>query len=560
MTTRMTATLLGADSDMGTIHRRVVRVGALVAWIAAAVLLLTGFISWNAELLIEATGPALAASLMTVQILLKRENGGVALFASAAITVVMYGIAGNEDTLIPAALALVILPAIGTLFLDSHRVIWVAFAVFMLLAIPFIWGFGFAEALRLGVVMSSSFALTSVLVIAIRNSATSLNDRFQTLFENSPTAVLEEDWSNAVAHVRSEYSGRPDRIEPFLLAYPVVVRQAVAQTKVIRVNQAALRLLEADRPEDILGYRNGDVVNEATIELFASALAALYRGETSFSQEGKSQTIKERPIWLQARWIEMSTDSPASRMLIGLADITHIKAHTDAMEELVRAKDDFIARVSHELRTPLTAVVGLTSELNEIDDMSNEERTELMELVSGQAREMTHIVDDLLVAARAEIGTVAIDAKRVSLADELSATLDGLDLKLDDRPVDVGDIVADPGRVRQIIRNLLTNAQRYGGPSVFIRAGKSGDKVWLEIRDNGSGVPESERVRIFEPYSTAHRGVTGSVGLGLTVARQLAELMGGTLTYSRERGESVFRLELPALDSLPAAASTGAPH
>ena len=86
-----------------------------------------------------------------------------------------------------------------------------------------------------------------------------------------------------------------------------------------------------------------------------------------------------------------------------------MKARTDAMSELVKAKDEFIAQVSHELRTPLTAVVGLTSEMTTMQHLDEEERVELMSLVAGQAVEISYMVDDLLVAARAEIGTVAVD-------------------------------------------------------------------------------------------------------------------------------------------------------
>ncbi len=72
--------------------------------------------------------------------------------------------------------------------------------------------------------------------------------------------------------------------------------------------------------------------------------------------------------------------------------------------------------------------------------------------------------------------------------------------------------------------------------------------MWLEVRDNGGGIPDDEAAHIFEPYVTGNSGVQGSVGLGLAVARQLAELMGGSLAYERSAGDSVFRLLLPLAD------------
>jgi signal transduction histidine kinase len=462
---------------------------------------------------------------------------------------VMYGAVGNEETLIPAALALVLIPTIGMLFVETRRGQSVAVAGAALMATPFIWGLEFTQALTLGFVMAISFMVTSVIFLAVGSATTTLNIRFQSLFEDSPTAMMEEDWSDAVAYVRSEYTGRADRIKPFLMAYPAVVKRAVARAKVVRVNQAAIDLLEADSSEAILGSRNPVSVMDETMEMFVGALVALYEGKTSFEQEAPTLTFKGKSIWLQTRSVDTSTGTPASNILVSLADITHIKARTDAMAELVKAKDEFIARVSHELRTPLTAVIGLSSELNSQDSLSDSERAELNQLVAGQAAEMSYIVDDLLVAARAEMGTVSIDPVVVDLEAELSVTIDGLGISVADVPASIDNVVADSGRVRQILRNLLTNAQRYGGPEIRVSAGAIVDKAWVEIKDNGDGVPPAEAGRIFEPYATAHgSSVAGSVGLGLSVARQLAELMGGTLTYHRDVTDSVFRLELPLAD------------
>src|SRR5690606_28122183 len=137
--------------------------------------------------------------------------------------------------------------------------------------------------------------------------------------------------------------------------------------------------------------------------------------------------------------------------------VTHIKARQDAMAELVRAKDEFVARVSHEIRTPLTAVLGLTSEITSGEGLSETERNELMQLVADQAVEMSYLVEDLLVASRAEIGAVAIDARIVDLEVELQAALDGLGMGSVEVPDVIPEAIADPTRVRQILRNLLTN-------------------------------------------------------------------------------------------------------
>jgi two-component system, OmpR family, sensor histidine kinase VicK len=188
-------------------------------------------------------------------------------------------------------------------------------------------------------------------------------------------------------------------------------------------------------------------------------------------------------------------------------------------------------------------VVGLTSEMIG-GGLGGSERDELIELVASQAQEMSHIIDDLLVAARSEMGTVAVALSEIDLAAELEAAVSGIGIYLEEMPHELPAAIGDAPRVRQILRNLLTNLERYGGSKRRVLGGSTRGRVWLEIRDDGSGVSEDDAGRIFEPYASAHTGVTSSVGLGLSVARRLAELMGGSLTYFRDNEESVFRLEL----------------
>ena len=115
---------------------------------------------------------------------------------------------------------------------------------------------------------------------------------------------------------------------------------------------------------------------------------------------------------------------------------------------------------------------------------------------------------------------------------------------------------ADPTRVRQIVRNLITNALRYGGHTITVSTGRRGDEVYVRVHDDGPGIPERQRDQIFEPYESVHQaiGTPASVGLGLTISRKLARLLGGDLRYDVDGG-SVFELTLPAVDESVAAAS-----
>ncbi len=222
----------------------------------------------------------------------------------------------------------------------------------------------------------------------------------------------------------------------------------------------------------------------------------------------------------------------------------------ETLERLVRSKDEFVAAVSHELRTPLTAVVGLAQELrSDLDRFSRAELEEFVGLIADQATEVAYIVEDLLVVARADIGQVNVDPARVEIRPELERVLQAV---FPDGGVPVtggpATVTADPARLRQILRNLATNARRYGGPNVEVRVVSGDGATVVEVRDDGDGIPPEDREHIFEPYRTAHDqiGQPASVGLGLTVSRQLARLMDGDLEYLRDGPWSVFRLTLPS--------------
>lgn len=231
------------------------------------------------------------------------------------------------------------------------------------------------------------------------------------------------------------------------------------------------------------------------------------------------------------------------------------------LEELLAAKDEFIASVSHEVRTPLTAVLGFAHELNEDRGrFSDQEQTDLIALMASQSQEVADIVDDLLIAARTAAGTIVVAPQVVSVRNVVGEVLASHSGRVHFSTVSGADIEmwADPGRTRQILRNLLTNAVRYGGDTVRIRVVSSDEHITIEVRDNGEGIPALLRDQVFEPYARAHKGDSqpASVGLGLSIARKLAHLMNGELELSRENDWTVFSLTLPAAP-VPDPASPG---
>ncbi len=302
-----------------------------------------------------------------------------------------------------------------------------------------------------------------------------------------------------------------------------------------------------DHPKivDLLGDLGSELWNEALPELM---LADRYHGEAMLTPahgdpRDHSVTVihHERPGSGQDAYYSLVAHD------LGALRAAAEKAH---MQQQIRSKDQFVASVSHELRTPLTAVLGFSELLHSgALNGQEEEMASVMAMISEQAQEVSSIVEDLMVGARAELGSIAVVPSALNAAAQARGASDPLIGEFDELVLDVADvdIWADPVRTRQIIRNLLTNARRYGGPVVHIVSEVAEDTVTILVKDNGEGIPPERRSAIFEPFQTDGPAETRSaaVGLGLSISRQLAQLMDGDLTYDMADGWSSFSLTLP---------------
>jgi len=244
----------------------------------------------------------------------------------------------------------------------------------------------------------------------------------------------------------------------------------------------------------------------------------------------------------------------ASILAVLLVNLTHHRIESStalaAAQQSTEAKDRFIASVSHELRTPLTAVLGFSEILKSPDDLTYDERTSATTTIADEATNLAHLIDDLLVAARGEIGQLSIRREPVEIRKEAEDVVlaSGIGQRLELLPSANGDEVAlgDPLRVRQIIRNLIENARRYGGDAIEIELFANDASVTLEVRDDGPRLSTEVAERIFAAYEhfDGTVGTTESLGLGLTVSSQLAALMHGRVRYERREHWTVFSLTL----------------
>ena len=231
-----------------------------------------------------------------------------------------------------------------------------------------------------------------------------------------------------------------------------------------------------------------------------------------------------------------------------------------AAEQANRAKTEFLATMSHELRTPLNAILGYAQlmQMNIHGDLTEAQREDLRRIEAGQ-RHLTDLVEAILQFAKLEAGYATLTITDVSMAEELSEIdalisaqmrLKGLRYESRDCTPDI-IILADAGRVRQIVLNLLSNAAKFTsrGGSVVLECDASNADVLIRVTDTGIGIPPDKIGVIFDPFiqleTTLTRRADGT-GLGLAISRTLARSMHGDLEVTSVVGEgSTFTLRLP---------------
>jgi PAS domain S-box-containing protein len=231
----------------------------------------------------------------------------------------------------------------------------------------------------------------------------------------------------------------------------------------------------------------------------------------------------------------------------------------DAAQSANRAKDAFLATVSHELRTPLNAIIGFSSLLLEDEvECQPGERLKQLAIIKMSGEQLLALVVEILDLASIEAGHTHVELATVDLrallqeqCELLQAPAAARNLKLRDVECSASiGVVADAGRLRQVMRNLLTNAIKFSDHGhVGVRAHCDGQVARVEVEDTGIGIPFERRAELFKPFQRiVQHGeqLRQGTGLGLAISKRLIEAMGGTIGMTSEPGQgSTFWFALP---------------
>ncbi|MEZ6242565.1 MAG: CHASE domain-containing protein [Phycisphaerales bacterium] len=237
------------------------------------------------------------------------------------------------------------------------------------------------------------------------------------------------------------------------------------------------------------------------------------------------------------------------------------RALTAQAEASNRAKTEFLANMSHEIRTPMTAILGYSDILEERLGSSTDEPLvrESLTAIQRSGRHLLAIINDILDLSKIESGRLSFEKKPCEIARIVLEVVDsmwvrssqkGLHLDAELRTPVPDRVMADPQRVRQILINLVGNAVKFTDEGrVVVRIGVERDMLRLDVEDTGVGLNSEEAARVFVPFEQADTSPTRrheGTGLGLTISRRLARLMGGDIELSSRAGYgSTFTFTLP---------------
>ncbi len=354
------------------------------------------------------------------------------------------------------------------------------------------------------------------------------------------------------------------------------VLSAATETAIISCDRKGLILVFNSGAERLLGYTAEEMVGKQTPAIFHLESEIIQRGRELTAELGRpvqgfavfgAKALDGQPEereWTYVRkdgsqvlvQLTVSAAYDANGELIGTVgvsrDITARKQYESQLQEAKeraekadRAKSDFLATMSHEIRTPMNGVIGMTDLL--LDTTLDAEQRNLAKTIRFSGESLLRLINDILDFSKIEVGQMSLETLDFDLRELVEDTVEmlaiqahakGIELVSGVAPEMPGKLRGDPGRVRQVLTNLMGNAIKFTkegevAVSAIVQAeAETNVLVRFEIKDTGIGIPLETQARLFQPFVQADSSTSrrfGGTGLGLAICKRLAESMNGSI-------------------------------
>lgn len=422
------------------------------------------------------------------------------------------------------------------------------------------------------------------MILAGANQTPALELRFRHLdgewrdFETIGTNLLDVPGVNGIVFNSREITARKaaeaalrESEARFRTAFdhaPIGLSTISADGRFTQVNRSLCDLLGYSESE-LLGLTFQDITHPDDLDDDLELARRLFSGQIDTYQLEKRYLRKDgHPIWIELTASAVREDGQPRYALAQVQDITgrrnldleratllaSERAYTKQLRDLTSMRADFSTMVAHELRSPVAALRMMTSAIG-TNDLTPDAEEQMVAAIQGQIDQLDRLVSDVAAAAAAERDDFSVQLHPVSLKVLVSGATGFARNALGDRPFSRGPVPdlqvwCDPERISQVLQNLLENAAKHTPPGtpVELRTVVKGDRVRIEVSDNGPGVPDAELAMIFEKFGRGRRSTDRQIsglGLGLYVSRQIVEAHGTELTATANpNGGATFAFEL----------------